>query len=39
MGATAKHFPRKYLVQLFYGSTQKWENSAKAIKLTTHILF
>ena len=44
---TTKNCPGNFLVQLFYGSTQEWANSAKAnkidilpsISLITHILF
>ena len=47
MGATTKNRLGNFLVQLFYGSTQEWANSAKAnkidilpsVRLITHILF
>ena len=39
VGATTKNLPRNFLEHQFYGSTQKWVNSVKAIRLITHILF
>ena len=35
MGVRKKNLPRNFLVQLFYGSTQEWTNSAKANKIDT----
>ena len=35
MGVRKKNLPRNVLVQLFYGSTQEWTNSAKANKIDT----